>query len=402
MGKRILIILNSLKIGGGAERIATELGSALNKKEYEISFLTFYDLKPKYEYLGKEICLNEKVKNNLLLDMIKTVKRAKKINEICKKNNIDTVISFLFTQNLPTILSKVVFGNNSKIIISVRNNPIKNESFVFNQIMKRTYPKADKLIVQTRRIKEILSKKYSIDNSVVIPNMFDLDKSRDLSRKKISKVHEDMFNEDFIFITIGSLTEQKAQWYLIRSFKSISQHNSNVKLIILGDGPLREKLINLTKKLNIEDKVFFLGEVENVFPYLRKSDCFVFSSLYEGFPNVITEALSQNLPVISTDCVSGPREILCPELGFNENVEYPYEGEYGILTKPFEDKMIFKTIDEKNLSKGEKLFAKCLVELMKNEKLRERYLNNSKRVKDFKKEKIIKKWMNLINNTKYV
>jgi len=396
MENNILILISSLKIGGGAQRIAAELGSNLKKKGYDVTYLTFYDFKPEYEYEGRKICLNEDLKMNFIFQFIKTLNRSKKISKICKRNNIDKVISFQYSQNIPAILSKVIFNNDSKIIMAVRNNPVIIDSLIIKEIVKRTYPKADKVVVQTKRIKEILSKDYSIDNSIAIPNMSDLEKFQDLSKERIPKVHEELFDKDFIFITIGSLTEQKAQWYLLRSFKSVFRYNSNIKLIILGDGPLKGELINLAKKLNIDERVFFLGELKNVFPYLRKSDCFVFTSLYEGFPNVLTEALSQNLPVISTDCVSGPREILCPELEFDKDIEYPYYGEYGILTKPFEDKIFFKTFEEKKLSEEEYMFAKSMIELIGNQSLRKKYSNNLKRVKDFEKEKIMQKWMEKI------
>lgn len=396
MSKNVLLISNSLKLGGGAERITAELGSNLSEKGYNILFLTFYKPKSQYEIIGEKICLNEEVNRNFLSDIIKTIKRAKKINEICEERNIDTVISFLFTQNLPAILSKVIFRNKTRIIISVRNNPIRNETLVFKKIIKRTYPKADKVVVQTDKIKEILLKKFSIDNTVVIPNMFDLEKFKKSSKKTIIEKDESLFSDGFTFITVGSMRKQKGQWYLVRCFKYVSQYHPGAKLIMLGDGPLKNELMELVEKMDLKKKVFFLGKKENVFPYLKKSNCFVFTSFYEGFPNVVTEALSQDLPVVSTDCVSGPREILCPEVEKDDKVEYPYNGKYGILTESFKERLLFKTIKEKPLSKKERMLSKIMMKMIENCELRAQYSKGSERVEDFKHDKIVPLWEDLI------
>ena len=89
-------------------------------------------------------------------------------------------------------------------------------------------------------------------------------------------------------------------------------------------------------------KMFFSLDVqENVFPFLKKSDCFIFTSLWEGLPMTLIEALSMNLPIISTDCKTGPREILCPEIDLKKEIQYPYLGEYAVLIQPFPYEMIF-------------------------------------------------------------
>lgn len=147
--------------------------------------------------------------------------------------------------------------------------------------------------------------------------------------------------------------------------------------------------------MNIENKVYFLGRVENVFPYLKRSDCFVFSSLHEGFGNVLTEALSQDLPVISTDCTAGPREILCPELGVNEEIEYPYFGEYGILTKPFKRNLIFESIEKETLTEQEEMFADMMVKINEDSALKGKYDKGHQRVMDFDTEIIIQEWEKL-------
>ncbi len=393
--KNILIVIPSLRLGGGAERIAAEVGSNLNKRGYDVTFLTVYDSDDKYEYDGKYKTL-DRVQSPLPLGFSFNILRAaRKTSKICKGKEIDTVISFMMMGNLSAVLSKVVFRNKAKVIVSVRNNPLKADKKSRWQ-KKMLYNKADKVVALSEGVEHILKKHLSLDNTTYIHNIQNVEKFERSAEEEVEKKHLNIFDDDFIFITIGSLTRQKGHWYLLRCFKKVYLAEEDVKLVVLGDGVLRKKLKRLADKMDIDEKVFFLGKVENVFPYLRESDCFVFTSLWEGFGNVLTEALSQNLPVISTDCVAGPREILCPNLKIDEEIEYPYYGEYGILTETFEDRMFFKTIEEEPLSKQEEMFAKPIIESMNKKELREKYSNSIERAEDFKIEEIIKEWEDVL------
>lgn len=397
MTKNILILIQHLKIGGGAERIAAEVGSNLYEKGHNVTFLTRKDTESNYEYKGELVCLDENFDADSfpLQFTFRNLKVAHTISKICKERNIDTVISFMMISNVRAILSKIIFGCDAKIIASVRNNPLKSEEKI-NLQRKWLYSKADKVVALSRGVEHILKKDFSLENTTYIHNIQNIEKFNKLAEKEVKEGHKYIFDDDFIFITIGSHGKQKGQWYLLRCFKKVLENQNSSKLLMLGSGPLTDKLKNLSEKLGIENKVLFLGNVENVFPYLRKSDCFVFTSLWEGFGNVLTETLSQNLPVISTDCVAGPREILCPELDIEEKVEYPYYGEYGILTETFEDLVFFKTLEEKPLSNREVVFAEAMIELMLDEELRGRYSNGVERVKDFEVEKIIDEWEEVI------
>ena len=116
-------------------------------------------------------------------------------------------------------------------------------------------------------------------------------------------------------------------------------------MLFLGDGNLRSQLIDKAKKLNISDNIEFVGKVKNVNDYLFDSDCFILSSNSEGFPNAIVEAMATGLPVISTNCLSGPLEIL------NDNEEVTINkgdfviAKYGILINVGDRIALSKAID---------------------------------------------------------
>ena len=117
-------------------------------------------------------------------------------------------------------------------------------------------------------------------------------------------------NSKFKIISVGRLVKQKNYSNLIKAFEIVQKRFHNCHLIICGEGPERKKLKEIVNSLNIKKYVTFLGAVQNPYKFLKKSDLFVLSSDYEGFGTVLLEAMVFNLPIVSTDCDYGPREIL--------------------------------------------------------------------------------------------
>ena len=137
-----------------------------------------------------------------------------------------------------------------------------------------------------------------------------------LNSKKTLEINADnrIYIKSRVFINIARLSPEKDQKKLIFAFKEVSNIHPSAKLIILGSGPLKNKLMFLIKKFKLEDKVFLLGQKSNPYPYLQKSDCFILSSNYEGQPMTLFEALILDKPIIATDIV-GNRSVLDEGLG---------------------------------------------------------------------------------------
>ena len=153
-------------------------------------------------------------------------------------------------------------------------------------------------------------------------------------------------------------------------------------LMLIGDGNLKEELQKYIKELSLNDKVYLLGKKENPFAYILKADCFVFASNHEGFPNVLVEALACGLPVITTDCKSGPREILSPKSDIEVQLKDKIElSDYGILT-PI-----------KNVEK----MKEAIKLIINDESLRNKYQDKAKqRANVFRIEEIIKQYKEII------
>ena len=377
-------------------------------KLYESKYISFYEPWLKGEIDKEKIILfNEKSKNPVLWPF-KILGRTYKILKIIKKFKPDIVITHHDDANIsiiPVIILNKIFRifNNTKFILWIRNNPIESYRItsIYAKIVllayKYFYKYADTIIVQTLTNKKIMEKHFKLASKIkVIPNVYEINKIQNLSSGYLETQYQNIFNESFVFINIGRLTEQKGQWFLIRSFKKVTKKYSKTKLIILGEGELRNKLQELTNKLNLQNNVYLLGMQENPFKFLKHSDCFVFPSLWEGLPNTVIEALSLNLPIISTDCKTGPREILCPELDINGKIKYPYYGKYGILIKPFPREFIWNDLRERPLIEEEKILADLMIKMIEDENLRKKYSKGLERAKDFDVKKIMKKWEKLI------
>ncbi len=126
----------------------------------------------------------------------------------------------------------------------------------------------------------------------------------------LKKINTKFFKKENYIINIARLRKQKDHKTLLKAFKIFLNYNSDYKLIILGHGNLKSDLELLCKKLGIAKKVIFKGWVKNTIPYLKKSKIFVLTSVYEGLGNVLIDAINYNVPCISTNCPSGPSEIL--------------------------------------------------------------------------------------------
>lgn len=386
--KNVALIIYSLK-GGGAERVVSLLSQELSKK-YNLYLIVFDSEDKAYPYGGNLIDLNIKSHKNFFMKVINVIRRVYWLRKIKKRYKIQTSISFLGSANIVNILSRV----NDKVIISIHSYLSKNKKkFTITKFLTKVlYNKADKIIGVSKGICIDLIKNYRTDKRLTkcIYNPVDI---KSIKNQQLSS--NNIFDDDkFTIINIGRLTNAKGQWHLIRALSYVQKEINNIRLLILGQGELESYLKNLVKKLKLEDNVMFLGYQQNPFKYISKSDIFIFSSLYEGFGNAILEAMACGTPIISTDCRSGPREILAP----GTDVEYETQEidycEYGVLVPVCDGKYYDYDIP---LTREEKLLAKSIIELYKNEELRKNYsLKGKDRVRDFDISNIVKEWGNLI------
>ena len=240
-----------------------------------------------------------------------------KVIQYLKKEKPVSVLSALDTTNLILIWAKLLSRSSTRIVVSVHCNFTSAlqgaKNFRANFLPKLVgvfYKKADAIVAVSEGVAADLEHCTGIKKSNV-QVLFNPVITDDLKTKKQSQPDHKWFqngNKDVI-LGIGRLTHQKNFHLLINAFKKVSDE-SNAKLLILGSGDQLNELQDLTANLELQDKVEFAGFVSNPYAYLSNARLFVLSSRYEGLPTVLIEALYCGAEVISTDCPSGPSEIL--------------------------------------------------------------------------------------------
>ena len=295
---KIVFNLGSLE-KGGAERVASNLCNYLVRNN-NVSIITSIKGNSYYK-------LNENIKLYNLDQgkparsfFKKNISRLKKMKYLIKKIKPDIIISFLPEPSYRILFLKI-FNRKLKIIVSVRNDPkVEYKSKINRLVMKMLYPLANGFVFQTEEAKEYFSKKIQ-DKSIIIPN----------------PINEEFICEPYTgkrekkIVTVGRLEEQKNHKMLIEAFSKLPEEFKEYKLIIYGEGSLRNKLEEQINELKLKDRVLLPGQVDNIKEKIYKASLFVLSSNYEGMPNALMEAMALGIPCISTDCpCGGPRFLI--------------------------------------------------------------------------------------------
>lgn len=334
---------------GGAETMAAQLAKALNKDLFDVSFITNHSLS-KTRVLDivtsdsniKIYSLNE--------DAGMSLRARKKMMRILKQIKPDVIHTHL--HSYPYVMTYAI-KHHIPIIHTMHNMPIFESKKLGRIILKFLFKHKFAIPVGISNIiSEQIKELYHV-SSYTIYNPVDVSKF-DIKKDK---------QKQFTFITIGRMSEQKNQQLLLKSFRILVNNYKNVKLIFVGDGVLKDDLLKLTNDLKLNDYIEYVGNVNDVENYLKIADAFVLSSIYEGLPMTILEAMAASLPIISTN-VGGVKDIVTNN---------------GILVK----------VDENDL-------AKAMLSLIENEKLCNEFKNNSyENAKNYDLSKIVKEYEEL-------
>ena len=305
--KKLMFVIPSLE-GGGAERVAANLLKEFNATDVSIT-LVLFSKKRGYGWPDnvKVRYINIEPHKNLIYTIFKFFLIIFSLTKIIKEEKPFNILSFMDYTNIIVILCNMLFHKKTKITISVRTAPTLHlhrysKNFlnsVISLLIRLLYNRADKIIAVSEFSRLDLIGNFGIEQKkvVTIYNPADINRINILAEEEIS--HQWFKEKVPIIISVGRLSREKGFDYLLKAF-AIVKEKMDVRLLILGEGEEEGDLKRLSRELGIDKDVYFHGFQENPYKYMKRSTIYVLSSLYEGFPNVLIEAMTCGVPVIST------------------------------------------------------------------------------------------------------
>ncbi|MBK1991492.1 glycosyltransferase [Campylobacter sp. 2018MI35] len=354
--QKLAIFIYSLG-SGGAERVVATLLPILNMK-FEVHLILMND-KISYEIPECKIHFLEKSypNENSLMKFLKLPFLALKYKKLCKELNIDIQFVFLNRPNYIALLARM-FGLKARLVINECTTPsVMYAKKNFNSLINKAliyflYPKADLILPNSMGNLEDLVQNFNIkkEKCNILYNAIDLE---NIEKKSLEPIKL----KDKFILSVGRLDKGKNHTLLIRAYARLK---TDLKLVILGEGILKNELEKLIFQLNLKEKVLLLGFDNNPYKYMSKCEFFAFASVFEGFSNVLIESLACSCAVVCTDHQSGAKEL------FGNN-------EFGLLVE---------VNNEESMYEGLKL-------MLEDENLKNIYKNKAKqRASEFDKVKI--------------
>jgi glycosyltransferase involved in cell wall biosynthesis len=292
--------------GGGMEKMMINLSKSLLRLGVEVNFVL---MNKKGDYDGS---IKEEVKV-VNFDVKNMVSSVPYLAEYIKNKRPEKIMSVGRASNITLLLASKIAKHNLEKVISLRNivNEGRNKwkDLIYKYLIKITYGGADKYIPISYGVYEDHKSIVDIskDKTNVIYNPVFSKKIVSKSKKKVK--HKWFNGEEKIILSAGRLCRQKNFELLVKSFSKVCKDIES-KLVILGKGEKRKDIIRTASKKNVRDKVDLIGFVSNPYKYMAKADLFVLPSRWEGFGNVIVEAMAVGTSIVATNCPGGPAEIL--------------------------------------------------------------------------------------------
>ena len=374
--KKILCVLPKVT-GGGAEKFLISFLNNVDTSRYEM-YLVLARRGPFDHEISKGVHVHILIEHSMsakLLAPTGPFRYVLSLKQSIKEINPDAIISFGSLLNGSVSLSAKLLGFSNRVLLieaihessEIRQHSLLERLFR-TSFLKLTYPLASTVVAISEDVASDLTENFGISKNLkTIYYGLDVEKVRLLSNESVEHRWFQRPKSFSTIVTCGRLVEQKGFSILINAMTKVFQ---NIKLVIVGDGEQRDMLDEKISDLHLQKRIEIIGYDRNPYRYISKADLFVMPSLWEGFGLVLLEAIALGVPVIASDCPSGPRTILM-------------DGECGVLVPPGDSDSLAQAIND----------------LVKDSEVSTRLsLNAYKRAEDFSIKKTVNNYLDLVED----
>lgn len=305
---RVSLFLPSLA-GGGAERVFVELANGFSQEGLPVDLVLASASGPYADEISRAVRVVD-------LKAPGVLRAIPKLARYLSRERPDALLSALDHANVGALVARLISMRATRCVISMRSVPraVYRETRsvrarLLVQLMRATYPFADAIVANSRAVALDLAALLGSDRKIsVIYNPLNVNRIEQLSLEEVE--HPWGSSQGLpVVLGVGSLSELKDFRTLVRAFSAVRSRR-DCRLVILGEGPERERLEGLLTDLGIENDAYLPGFVANPFPWMRVARVFVSSSVTEGCPNALMQALACGTATVSTNCAGGSAEIL--------------------------------------------------------------------------------------------
>lgn len=407
MSKRKLMLISPMLHQGGFERVCVTTARLL-EPYFDVTIVIFDSANIAYDVEGLSIIdIQMGVRKGKLQKILNIIRRSRKVRELKMEMQPEIAYSFGPTANMVNAFSKT---GKEKVWLGLRNYTDVEEETKMRLLVK----KADLIVCCSRDIEKSVKIKYKFNNTAVLYNLYDADTIRkeaaasDLplpfaeELKEAGSLQQEPGQLRYL-VSMGRDDPMKGFWHMIKAFKLVHDQIPEARLILMGAGTF-QKYKTLAEQLKITDAIYFAGMRRDPYALLKYGEVYLLTSANEGFPNALVEAMTLSMAPVSTNCLTGPAEILVRNgdtASLNDQFTEKQKeketpviyGDYGIVVPEMQKE---ENLDPADITEEERNLADTVIRLLQDEKLLQSYRQTAaRRAGDFTYEKYLEQFLKL-------
>lgn len=407
MSKRKLMLISPMLHQGGFERVCVTTARLL-QPYFDVTIVIFDSANIAYDVEGLSIIdIQMGVRKGKLQKILNIIRRSRKVRKLKKEMQPEIAYSFGPTANMVNAFSKT---GKEKVWLGLRNYTDVEEETKMRLLVK----KADLIVCCSRDIEKSVKIKYKFNNTAVLYNLYDADTIRKEAAasdpplpfseelKEVGSLQQEPGQLRYL-VSMGRDDPMKGFWHMIKAFKLVHDQIPEARLILMGAGTF-QKYKTLAEQLKITDAIYFAGMRRDPYALLKYGEVYLLTSANEGFPNALVEAMTLSLAPVSTNCLTGPAEILVRN-GDTASLDDQFTekqkeketpviyGDYGIVVPEMQKE---ENLDPADITEEERNLADTVIRLLQDEKLLQSYRQTAaRRAGDFTYEKYLEQFLKL-------